>query len=264
MTVRAKSFAFVTLAALAVCRPCAADISTWTVTGVDSGSGDTVSSSAQFTASGGTLTIVLTNTTAGGTLVKKDLLSGLVFSLTNHSSDPTLSISSTAMSSGSRLRQSNGTYTTGDNINGSYSIAQNPGGTLGTNTAVPPTTFNYEYGVSAVGASGIFPSPTLGGGGENYSIAATGTTYTGGGFTSSAFPLVENSVTIVLSGFGSFTASQISSVGFFYGSAPDSLNAGTHVSVPEPTGLRMLAIGLAVVAARRRFWARRSNRAMAG
>jgi hypothetical protein len=213
--------------------------------GLNPTTGNTVSGSANFTISSDVLSVVLTNLTSGGTLRRGDLLTGIVFDVSGAS--PLLALTSTTLTDGSDAVFTSKTLTAAMALNGSWTDA--PGATpLG------------QFGAATTGFSGAFSAGgiTLGGGGEDYAIAADGTfpAPPGVGTSSSfnsAFPLIQNSLTLQFSGASGLSDSQISNVKVLFGTSGE----GVLTPVPEPTSLGLLSLGLSVLACCR--WRRRSE-----
>jgi hypothetical protein len=180
---------------------------------------DTVSAMADFSISGDVLTIKLQNTTEDGTLVRGDVLTGIVFDVA--APKPTsLDLSNVALTSGSdvitdlahpAIADLNLTWT--DDLH-DMSLA--------------------DYGLSTSGFSGAFHNPY--GHGDDYGIVAAGT------FPSppsqslvTALPLIQDSLTFTLNIGGALSLSQVENVRFLFGtSGVDVVKA-----VPEPATVAM-------------------------
>ena len=200
--------------------------------------------------------MTLTNTTAGGTLNRGDVLTGFFFSVA--SADPSLALASgtgtavkngTAAIPGTDLNSGTvmaGVQTTGTAASGRFVLKGVPGGTLGTN--INNVNFPYEYGVNTSGLSGIFPGSLVGS--DDYAIVAAGTLLSTSGLSS--IQLVQTSADFVITGFGLNTLNQIQSVTLAYGSLPTAM-FGTIQAAPEPAALSLTGLGLLIGA----VWIRR-------
>src|SRR5262245_21759715 len=158
--------------------PCAADYIT-SVSGINNETGASVSAQAVFSVSGDVLTIKLINTT-GNTLNRGDVLTGLLFNV-NLNPMPSLNLTSTSLTAGSLLFTSKSTSTNAGNLNGSWTDDLSSSST---------------FGIGASGYNGVFMAGTLtqGNGGTDYGIIGDATAFKNG-FSSSAFPLVDDSLT---------------------------------------------------------------------
>ena len=96
--------------------PCKADV--FVGSGTNAETGDSVSASALFEISGDTLTITLKNTTLGGTLLRGDILTGLVWDISG--ATPVLAFPTTALTAGSDIFTNKTTSNTSDPVNGSW------------------------------------------------------------------------------------------------------------------------------------------------
>jgi hypothetical protein len=208
--------------------------------------GRLVSAQADFSISGNTLTIVLQNTTSGGTLLRGDLLTGIAFDLS--APRPTsLNLSTIALTSGSDI------FTSKTTLNNSTALAGSWTDKLGSSPIS-------QYGIAATGFSGAFSAAGLavGKGGEDYSIAAAGTFPAPLGigisdsFNGSAFPLIQNSLTFNFGFQGSLSESQLRNVKFLFGTS----GADVISTVPEPSTLviwsALTCLGLGVGLKRRK------------
>ena len=216
---------------------------TFVGSGVISSTGNAVSGTIRFalpgeagcSAAAGSMCITITNTTAGGTLNRSDVLSGFFFDV--GSANPTLTLASgtgTVVQNGlPPIANADLNFTSAGK--GRYIVKGAPGTTLGTN--INGVAFPYEYGVSTVGYSGIFNGGQVGN--DDYAIVSVGTNLTVSGINS--IPLVQTTATFVIAGFGTNSLSQIQNVTLGYGSLPDLLLT-TTVQAPEPRmGASLLA-----------------------
>ena len=217
--------------------------------GTNPGTADSVSASALFAISGDTLTITLKNTTPGGTLLRGDILTGLVWDISG--ATPVLAFPTTALTAGSDIFTDKTTSNTSDPVNGSW-------------TNVLGATPISQYGVATTGFNGAFSAGTitLGTSGVDYGIVSNnppnGTfpappgSGTSGSFNASAFPLIQDTLTFTLTGISGVSQSQITDVKFLFGSD----GTGIITAVPEPGSFTLAGIGLAaagLVGLRRRM-----------
>ena len=213
-----------------------------TFTGFGTVGGLSVSAAAEFSViSANTLTLKLTNTTLGGTPTRTQLLTGVFFTIDG--ADPTLSLSSTALTAGSELYTAATTHTGSANLNvtGGYQLVGYPGGSFPNNSN--NMAFPYEYGISTVGMSGLFQGNIVGN--DNYAIASAGTNF-GLNTFKKALPLVMSSVTFTIPGFNGLSDSQIGNVAFGYGSLPDAV-IRSRDRVPEPGPIAMLLAAVSIL-----------------
>jgi hypothetical protein len=213
------------IAALCVClagAPCKAG--SFTGSGINAETGDSVAASALFEISGDTLTITLTNTTLGGTLLRGDVLTGLVWDISG--ATPVLAFPTTALTAGSDIFTDKTTSNTSDPVNGSW-------------TNVLGATPISQYGVATTGFSGAFNAGTITlGSGIDYGIVSNGTfpappgSGTSGSFNL-GFPLIQDTLTFTLTGISGVSQSQITNVKFLFGTSGEGIVTGT--AVPEPS-----------------------------
>ncbi len=195
---------------------------TFTATGTN-GTGAKVSAEADFAVVNGTdLQVTLKNTTAGGSLNRGDLLTGLFFSI---GGSPFLSLNSALASTVQETSAKGGQITTTNNVNlnasvnnGAWQFLQNP------NVA------GEGYGIGTAGYSslngGVFNGNLVDG--STYGIFAPGTDITAADFKS--IPLVNTMGVFVFSGLASLVGLPITNVEFSFGTAPEGLLAGESVS----------------------------------
>jgi hypothetical protein len=271
---RKRSFLTLALATLAglhgAAAPSAAD---FIGSGLNPDTGNTVSAQVNFSASqAGDLIITLTNTTPGGTKSQGDTLTDLFFTVSNSDPHFGFTLDSGVFVSGkngspnpnldalaTKLFTSASTSTNNTNISGGWLIKGHPGGVLGMSDN--QINFQYEYGLSAVGDSGLFPANrlALGSGGDDYGIVAAGTNLASG---FPQFPFAEDTVVFTLHPGSGETAADIlahiTDVAFSFGSSPGVVipGGGGGTPVPEPGALALAALGLCGVGgyvARRRL-----------
>ena len=220
-------------------------VSSWSGSGTNGETAHLVSASATFDVTGSTLTIVLSNTTAGGTLKRGDVLTGLAFDL-DGSSTVTLN---TISRGGSTIYTSNTATNNAKALSGSWT----------THLGEEPL-HGYDHGIATTGYGGAFSAGgiTRGIGGANYGIVAAGTFPNAGAsssFNSSAFPLIQNSLTFTYAISGSLEQDDINSVAFLFGTAGTGTVTGRCLSgcapvisnVPEPPMIVLLGTGLVVL-----------------
>lgn len=230
--------------------PASAPAAIFLGSGLSPENSNSVSAKADFSIVGDVLTLVLTNTTAGGTKAQGDALTGVVFDLTK-SPLPNLTLASIALTSGSKIYTSSG-------INNATALSGSWTDDLA--GAV------HDFGVATTGFNGLFVGGSIsrGNASPDYGIiAGTGTNGTGSmrtPFDGSKRPLILNSLTFKFNGAKGLTESQITDVSFLFGTAggaligatldqpPETLNHvnGDLVSAPEPSSL--IVFGLVFVA----------------
>jgi hypothetical protein len=218
----------------------------FTGSGTLSESGNSVSGSAEFSIAGDVLTVILTNTTAGGTRVRGDILTGLSWDVTG--SNPALMLTSIALTnpgSGAgkdRIFTSASTSNTSDPLSGTWTnkLGDSPIG---------------EYGIATTGFEEAFKAGqiTRGTGGSDYGIISDDTAFNAS--VGSAFPLIKDSLTFKFSGAAALSIDRINSVKLLYGTnGTGRVTTNIVPRIPEPGTLSLLAAGIpaAVVFLRRR------------
>jgi hypothetical protein len=207
-------------------------IETFTTQAGSTAGGSGVSSTATFVDVGSTLTVTLTENSP--TASKGQILDGLFFDIVG--TNPALGSAPRPTATASNLFAAKTTFTSNANITGGWLLREPVSG--------------FEYGLSAVGGGGLFPTNqfTKGGGGDDYGIVGAGTNLAASDFKND-FPYVEDTVTFTLTGF---TGTDIEDVEFGYNSSLSSEVRGTLQPVPEPAPLLVLAASLAVFGLMRR------------
>lgn len=210
--------------------------------------GGSVSGSAQFSVSGNTLTVVLTNSSAAATPVRADALTGLAWNITGAS--PILTLSSIQLTNPSagagqdKIFTSKTASNTSDPLSGSWT------------NQIGSTPIS-QYGVATTGFNGAFAAGgiSLGTGGTNYGIVSDGTfpnASASSSFNSSAFPLIQNSLMFTFTGATGLTDTQFTSVKFLYGTSGQGVVTGSSdggiglAAVPEPGSVALL-VGMGVL-----------------
>jgi hypothetical protein len=184
------------------------------------------SGKAEFTISGNTLTLALTNTTSPRTTAQGNTLTGVTFDLT--SADPVLVLTSIALSGGSALWTSETASNTSGALSGAWTnvLGSSPLG---------------EYGVATTGFNGRFHggSISLGNASPNYGIVAPGTfNGTNVPFGGSQFPFIQDTLVFTFTGIAGVSESQIAGVKFLFGTN------GTGI-VPEPATMGLFSVVVA-------------------
>jgi hypothetical protein len=197
-----------------------------------------------------TLTLVLQNNTSGPTPSQGAALTGVVFEFVKSGTNPVLSLASVSptLTPGSRLF-SDGTTST-----------ESPGSLAGSYTAqinTPP-----EYGVATTGFKSQFKGGTIGLGNSSpdYGVVSA-STFTGGGFGGSKFPLVRDSLTFTLTGDLSGVTG-VKNVEFLFGTDGTGRFSGstiTTASAPEPSSV--VTVGMAAAIGLGYAWRKRQQAA---
>jgi hypothetical protein len=213
---------------------------------VFSGSSGTLSASADFTLSGNTLTILLTNTSTTAVAVPTDVLTGLLFN-----TSAALTPVSATLPAGSAVW---------------FGSIANAGDGWG--YATTPTIQSLDGFNSAISATGAFNGlghSNFSGAhnalqGLDYGIVNAGYGGSGNKGVTKHGPLIENSVRFTLTVPSGFSLSQLgSSVNFQYGTSANEkdFTGVDPAPVPEPSTLTLLGFGAVTLAAytrrRRKF-----------
>lgn len=240
----------VALAAMALALPASASVSF-------SGTSGSLAASATFDIVAGKLQVRLDNTSTNDVLVPADLLTGVFFNISGVGAAGQLTPFS-ALSDGPTYLSGVQQNAAGTNVGGEWAYAAVSSATLPTVNA----------GISSSGldifGSGNFNGPNLAGpdavNGMQYGLTSTGDNLAtqNGGIAGNE--ITKHSVTFLLNTASpAFSLTQISNVFFQYGTAldeprfPGNGGGGPPGSIPEPTTLALLGLGLLVgVNARRR------------
>ena len=204
------------------------------------GSAGSRAAQADFTLTGTTLTVVLTNTSVSDCLVPTDVLTAIFFDITGF--PPAVLTPVSAMLSGGSVVYNgpNG----GGNVGGEWAFGE--GAPLAPGGAALKTS---SSGFGLVGG-GNFGGPNLQGpnsvDGVQYGLTSTGDNPGTGNAAMFSNALIQNQVTFTLTASAVFSESTIHNVSFQYGTSLTEPNVpGTPPTVPEPTTMLLLGMGLA-------------------
>ena len=204
------------------------------------GASGNLAAQADFTVSGNTLTVVLTNTSTADVLVPADLLTAVFFDVTGYPPG-TFSPVSALLSGGSTVFfGSDG----GGNMGGEWAFASGLSGAPG----------SASLGISSAGL-GLFGNANFNGSnlvgptavnGMNYGVVSAGdNTTTGNPAVTGAVPLIKNQVTFTLTGSVPFLETDITNVSFQYGTSLSEPNVPSNPPhVPEPSTMLLLGVGI--------------------
>lgn len=216
------------------------------------GSSGNLAASADFSISGSTLTVVLTNTSSSDVLVPSDVLTAVFFDI---SGNPTLTSVSAVLTGGSTVFYDPDGQPAGGVV----------GGEWGYDTGLSGPSGAGSRGISSSGLGGVFGQPTFPGNnlagpaaldGLQYGLLSAGdNSLTGNGGITGSNGLIKNSVTFTLTGI--FSGNEVfSNVFFQYGTAlsepgytgqcrtGNCLPPTSGNPVPEPTATWLLGASL--------------------
>ena len=206
------------------------------------GTSGNLAAQAEFTVSGNTLTVVLTNTSIADVLVPADLLTAVFFDIAGYP-PATFSPVSALLSGGSTVFFG---PDGGGNVGGEWAF--------GSGFSGAPD--NATLGISSAGfglfGDANFNGPNLAGpgavNGPNFGLLSAGdNTTTGNAMVTGASPLIKNQVTFTLTGSAPFLETDITNVSFQYGtslSEPYIPTNGNPPHGPEPSTMLLLGVGI--------------------
>jgi len=215
---------------------------TFSWSGLSNDTGNMLGASADFTAVGNVLTIVLTNTSTGPSTSPADTLGTLVWDMSNAVTQP--DGGNDVDQGASSVMQNNAIYGSAYDLDKEWMYED----------AFTFLGIGFGHGVSSVGL-GVFGTNEdtfyermKGSGAAGSSMADRFSISSAAGTTGAAnnFPVVQNSITFTLVSDTAIELNSIGNVGFSFGSGAQTS------SVPEPATMTLLALGAAAIIKRRK------------
>lgn len=223
-----------------------ADAAVFAFSGISGANGQALSASAEFQVSGTNVTVILTNTATAAANDGANVLAGLYFDL---NSSRTFSNGNAFLTSGSNLvKKNDNSNQVGNSLNNEWMFKAGVVSTGGQQN------FSADYGIGATGfnfspnadtfAEQFHGGNVMAGANDDYGLVPTlGITV---GSPSNLY--MRNSATFTFTVNSTFSESDIRNVRVSYGSAGQSVIQ----SVPEPTTMSALTLGLAAAVRNRR------------
>ena len=246
--VRRGALAIAAASVFATVAPGTASAVLWT------GSNGTLEATADFTFSGGTLTVVLTNVSSADVTIGSQILTALFFSIdTSATLTPVSAILTNFGGPGaSTVFYDPDGQPAGGVVGGEWAYKTGlSGAPQGVNAGISSEAFSNRFGIAD-----LFPGPNLAGplapNGEQYGILSAGdNAATGNVSVNGQGGMIKNSVTFQLSGATADDLASIKDVSFQYGRLLTNPNLVGNL-VPEPSTALLVAAGLVALAVRRR------------
>lgn len=212
------------------------------------GSSGSLAASADFSAGGTSLTVVLTNTSVSDVLIPSDVLMAVFFDIVGVG--PLTPVSALLSGGSTVFFGPDG----GGNVGGEWAYASGLAGAPGGATEGISSSGFVLFGAANFGGADLDPPVAVNGG--NYGITSAGdNTASGNAEVTGNVPLIKNQVTFTLSGLPSGfipSSTNTTNVSFQYGTAlggspPEPcLGSCQPPTVPEPSSLVLLGSGLLI------------------